>query len=326
MNRYKFYSFVLILALVFLSMNCSNELTSNEPAVEDIDSKVEAIISDININTVGLLVKELTGNKEVEINGQTHKILSRKAGDPGKDLAAQYIEEKLRSFGLSVSRQSFLHLGRNVIAIQYGSEFPDNYYIIGAHYDSYCFPGHGEIAPGADDNASGTAIVLEAARILSNYNVKSSIIYALWDMEESGYEGSKAHADYVDSLNMNVEGVVNIDMVAWDEDNDGKLIIALGGFEEFMNEANQIIEKYNLETILRIDGETVSDDASFYYKGYKSIGFWENGTDPDDDFNYYSHSSEDKFDKFNQEYFLKNSRLIIGSLARLNLYEKVNNN
>lgn len=319
MSKYKFYFFVLVSILFFLSINCSDELTNNKPDVEDIDSKVEAIINDININTVGLFVRELTGNKEVEINGQTHKILSRKAGDPGKDLAAEYIEEKLRSFGLSVSNQNFLHLGRNVIAIQYGSEFPDNYYIIGAHYDSFCFPGQGDIAPGADDNASGTAVVLEAARILSNYNVKSSIIYALWDMEESGDEGSKAYADHVDSLNMNIEGVVNIDMVAWDEDNDGKLIIALGGFEEFVNEANQIIEKYNMGTTLRISGETVSDDAPFYYKGYKSVGVWENGDDPDNDFNYYSHSSEDKFDKFNKEYFLKNSRLLISSLARLTL-------
>lgn len=326
MSRYKFYFFVLASILFFLSINCSKESISNEPVVEDIDSKVETIINDINISTVGLFVRELTGNSEVEINGQTHKILSRKTGDPGKNLAAEYIEAKLRSFGLSVTNQNFLYLGRNVIAIQYGSEFPENYYIIGAHYDSYCFPGHGDTAPGADDNASGTAIVLEAARILSNYSVKSSIIYALWDMEENGLQGSKSYADYVNSLNMNIEGVINIDMVAWDEDNDGKIIVGFGGFEDFMNEANQIIANYNLETTLRIDGETVSDDASFYYKGYKSIGFWENGADPDDDFNYYSHSSEDKIDKFNQEYFIKNSRLIIGSLARLNLLGKVKEN
>ena len=319
MKKFKFHFFVLLSIQFFLSTNCSEDITGNDSVDEDIDSKVGSIINSININTVGLFVRELTGNEEVEIDGRIYKILSRMSGEPGKDLAADYIEKKLESFGLSVINQNFLPQGRNVIAIQYGSEFPDNYYIIGAHYDSYCFPGHGNVAPGADDNASGTAIVLEAARILSNYSVKSSIIYALWDMEESGLEGSKAYADHVDSLNINIEGVVNIDMVAWDENDDGKLIVGLGGFEDFMNEANQFIEKYSLKTSLRIDGETVSDDASFYYKGYKSIGIWENGADPDDDFNYYSHSSEDKFDKFNQEYFLKNSRLIIGTLARLNL-------
>lgn len=319
MKKIKFYFFVLLLIQFFLSTNCSEEITGNDPVVEDIDSKVESIINSINISTVGLFVRELTGNEEVEINGRTHKILSRMSEDPGKDLAACYIEKKLESFGLSVINQIFLHQGRNIIAIQYGNEYPDRYYIISAHYDSYCFPGHGDTAPGADDNASGTAIVLEAARILSNYSVKSSIIYALWDMEESGLVGSKAYADYAESINMNIEGVINIDMVAWDKDNDGKVIVGLGGFEDFMNEANQIIEKYKLETTLRIYGKTVSDDASFYHKGYKSIGFCENGADPDNDFNYYSHSSEDKFDKFNQEYFLKNSRLIIGSLARLNL-------
>ena len=319
MNKYKFYFFILLSIQFFLSTNCSEEISNNEPADEDIDSKIESIINSIDINTVGLFVKELTGNEEVEIDGKIHRILSRKSGDPGKDLAADYLEERLSSFGLSVINHNFPNLGRNIIAIQNGSNFPDNYYIISAHYDSYCFPGHGDLAPGADDNASGTAIVLEAARILSNFSVKSSIIYALWDMEETGLLGSKAYADYAESINMNIVGVVNIDMIAWDRDNDGKIIIGLGGFEEFMNQANEIIEKYNLETILRVEETTISDDASFYNKGFKSIGIWENGDSPEDDFNYYSHSAEDKFDKLNQEYFVKNSRLIISSLARLTL-------
>ena len=194
MIRYKFPFFVLISIQLFLFTNCSDEPTGNMPDVEDIDSKVEAIINDINISTVGLFVRELTGNEEVEINGRIYKILSRVAGEPGKDLAADYIAEKFSSFGLTVSNQNFLVEGRNIFAIQYGRELPDNYYIIGAHYDSYCFPGYGDNAPGADDNASGTAIVLEAARILSNYSLKYSVIYVLWDMEETGLEGSKAYA------------------------------------------------------------------------------------------------------------------------------------
>ena len=52
----------------------------------------------------------------------------------------------------------------------------------------------GTTAPGADDNASGTAAVIEAARIFTQYDSKYTIIYALWDEEEQGLIGSAYYA------------------------------------------------------------------------------------------------------------------------------------
>ncbi len=80
--------------------------------------------------------------------------------------------------------------------------FPDEKYMICAHYDTvadHC----------ADDNASGTAIVMEAARILHNYEFPYTIVYALWDQEEIGLIGSSYYAQQAASNNDQILGVLN---------------------------------------------------------------------------------------------------------------------
>lgn len=90
-------------------------------------------------------------------------ILYTHAGDdrgygPEHDLARDNIAAQLESYGLSVVLEPFYYGGTyyNVVATKLGTVYPDQEYIVGAHYDSVSNPG-------ADDNASGVALVLEAA-------------------------------------------------------------------------------------------------------------------------------------------------------------------
>ena len=83
----------------------------------------------------------------------------------------------------------------NVVGCVQGSVYPDEYLILGAHYDSIISPLYGnplQTAPGADDNASGVASALEVAKALSenSYYPKKSIIFALFGAEEIGLKGS----------------------------------------------------------------------------------------------------------------------------------------
>lgn len=109
----------------------------------------------------------------------------------------------------------------NVIAVQRGVLYPDEYVVCGAHYDSYNRgPGHPDSlrAPGADDNASGVAGILETARLLSRCKFERSIIYANWAAEEIGLIGSAAYAkDCADQL-MNIVGYFNLDMTGYLEE------------------------------------------------------------------------------------------------------------
>lgn len=109
----------------------------------------------------------------------------------------------------------------NVIAIQRGLVYPDEYVVCGAHYDSYNnSPGHPDSlrAPGADDNASGTSGVLETARLLSQCQFERSIVYCGWAAEEAGLKGSAAYAKECADNRVDIVGYFNLDMIGYLEE------------------------------------------------------------------------------------------------------------
>ena len=152
---------------------------------------VQQIINSVNQDSVIKFVRELSGNIPTIINGTSQTILSRHKLQPGNALAETYIKQKLQNYGMTTTIQSFSTTGKNVLGVQTGTEFPNKKFIICAHYDD--MPS-GTTAPGADDNASGTAAVIEAARIFSQYSFPFTIVYALWDEEEQGLIGSDYYA------------------------------------------------------------------------------------------------------------------------------------
>ncbi|HRE11119.1 MAG TPA: M28 family peptidase, partial [Ignavibacteria bacterium] len=110
--------------------------------------------------------------------------------------------------------------GQNVLATKIGSKYPNQYYIICGHYDN--MPS-GSLAPGADDNASGTCAVMEAARLLAPFTFDYTLIFVAFDEEEQGLIGSHAYADSSYNRGDSIKGVLNFDMIAWDSNNDYKL-------------------------------------------------------------------------------------------------------
>jgi len=112
---------------------------------------------------------------------------------------------------------------RNALAIQWGSERPNEVVIIQGHIDSRGSDVmDAEIeAPGANDNASGSALVLEAARVLSQRQYPTTIIYALLAGEEQGLYGGNLLADYVTEQGWTVKAVLNNDVVGGSCGSDG---------------------------------------------------------------------------------------------------------
>lgn len=117
------------------------------------------------------------------------------------------LETYIHNFPLTINGTDTLDAG-NIIAIQPGTEFPDEYIIISSHYD------HPD-GPGADDNASGTSGVLECARILSQYSFKRTILYIPFNGEEFWMVGSYPFAQKCARENMNILGVFNLDMIGF---------------------------------------------------------------------------------------------------------------
>jgi hypothetical protein len=103
----------------------------------------------------------------------------------------------------------------NVVAIQHGRTDPDRYVIVQAHYDSRATAENDAVsdAPGANDDASGTAAVLEAARVLSRHRFDATIVYATLAGEEQGLIGGEILAEHALAQGWRVEAVLNNDMI-----------------------------------------------------------------------------------------------------------------
>jgi hypothetical protein len=162
------------------------------------------MIAQVNADTLQLFVQHLQDYG------------TRNAYKSGGILAQNWILAKFQSYGLDAELHDFSMPGGpasdNVIATLTGTKYPDEYVILGAHYDSYA---GGNAEPGADDNATGTAGILEAARILSQYQFDRSIIFATWSGEEYGLYGSEAWVAEAADNGMNILGYFNIDMAGY---------------------------------------------------------------------------------------------------------------
>ena len=122
--------------------------------------------------------------------------------------AAQYVRDRLQQFGYTVTIDPILNSG-NVIAELTGATSPGDVFLIGAHFDTV--PG----SPGADDNASGVAGMLEIARVLAGEQFDASIQFVGFALEESGLLGSEQLAASYAAAGVNVIGMVSLEMIGY---------------------------------------------------------------------------------------------------------------
>jgi aminopeptidase YwaD len=130
------------------------------------------------------------------------------------DLARDGIVAEFEAAGLSVQLEPFQYYGdtyTNVVATQLGSSLPDEVIVVGAHFDSVDNPG-------ADDNATGTAMVIELARALSGFELDRTVLYVAFDREEQGKVGSRA---FVDAHEDEIVFAITADMVGQDHGEFG---------------------------------------------------------------------------------------------------------
>jgi hypothetical protein len=330
-ERKKFYSKLFSLVFFFFIFNLMNTRLAyliplllisllalfNTAHSQYPDSLVQALVNQTNLDTLSYYVNVLSGEDSVTISGQRYLITSRYWAHTHNDLAADFIYQTLQKTGLPVLNQNYSSGGRNVIATQIGTTFPDQQFIICAHYDDV---PSSPPAPGADDNASGTAAVLEAARILSQVSTPYTVIYALWDEEEIGLIGSGYYAAQATANGDNILGVVNLEMFGWDGNDDGQFEIHTRPTASSVQLANTIsslvgIYQIGLFTLIHNPGTTASDHSSFWIQGYSAIVFSQAFFGGDS--NPFYHTSNDRITHFNLGYFYALSRLALASIAHL---------
>lgn len=207
---------------------------------------------------------------------------------------------------------------RNVLAEQPGLTQPDKIVLIIGHMDSTS-QTPSTYAPGADDNASGTTAVLAAARQLSQLDFEYTIRYILFTGEEQGLYGSMAYASWAASQGHDIVAVLNLDMIAYDPNNDMH-------FDVFVRPANagdnaiaqtfvDVNTAYNINlapTIIQ-NAVSYSDHYYFWVNGFNAvlgIEEWVNG-------NPYYHTVNDRVSTYNQTFFTRAVKTSVGTVAHL---------
>ena len=246
----------------------------------------------------------------------------RLTGTPGNDSAAAYIARRYTSLGLTPLTVGYLqpfdalsaeeaHSGRieprhseNVVALLRGSDpiLRNEYVVIGAHFDhlgrstTYAQDPEAKdaIRNGADDNASGTAAVMELARILAANPPRRSVIFANFSGEELGLLGSQWFVAHPLVPLDRVVAMINFDMVGRLK-NDKLIVYGTSTATELkplLDSANAALDGGSLHVNGIGDGFGPSDQSSFYAKDIPVLHFF---TDQHEDY----HRATDDVEKIN---------------------------
>lgn len=213
-------------------------------------------------------------------------------GDGNRDVS-EYIAHRLENYGISTEIDSFYMSGTAVYmwisewfynvrgVLPASNPIDDSLVIVGAHLDAIAFSEYGAFAdaPGADDNASGVAVMLELARIIhaNNLQFRRDIHFMAFDAEEFGLWGSYYDAQKRNEAGEKIALMLNNDMVSYQPDNNWRLLLRwYDNAVDVLNRAIAICEQYtNMVPLTLPDSENVeraqrSDSYAYYEYGYRA--------------------------------------------------------
>ncbi len=189
--------------------------------------------------------------------------------------SADWADTWIEAHGVSSELQTFTYAGvemSNVVAEIPGTENPDDIYIICGHLDSYC--ANPLTAPGADDNASGSAAVLEAVRVMAPYSYSNTVRFVLFAAEEAWMVGSEYYVQQAYQAGDNILGAINLDMVLYAPYSTDSIYIPYNEQSESLAlAAGEMFAQYSPSIYTRVtyDPGAPSDHASFWQYGYTAI-------------------------------------------------------
>lgn len=201
--------------------------------------------------------------------------------------AEDYVFRQFTQMGYSPKRQSFMYLDMEVSNIIAGDENPDGYFILGAHYDTVAG------TPGADDNASAVAVLLEVARLSQGLTLPKPWAFIGFTTEEppahgGPYMGSRVYAKTAKQLGRRILGMVCLEMVGYYSKEEGSQQLppgfdgpTVGDFIGVVGNHHSIGLMQRFEASIRAGcalpvvaaplGIPLSDHASFWDEGYEAV-------------------------------------------------------
>ena len=288
------------------------------PEVVIPDPFVQGIIDQVTESEIYNLTAGLSGETLVSVGGAPYDINTRHT-DSGEPIqkATQYVGEYLGDLGLAVEYHTWdIESPPNVIGKMPGLVTPRDIYIIGGHLDDM---PDGTVAPGADDNASGSVATMLAARIFSQYYWGCTLRFAVWTGEEQGLLGSYEYAERSRLQKETILGYINLDMIAWNSDNRPGIDLYatddIPATVELAQLFSDVVEAYqiNLEADIFDNGMGASDHASFWDFNYVAILAIED----DNDFNTNYHTVNDTLANLDMEYYTNFVKASLATFAHM---------
>ena len=183
------------------------------PIVKTEDPEIRALMDSVSIDSIEANIKHLSSY-------HTRRYDSHYIWEVQDWLVSRYKAFGVDTVMLHDFEVPYYEQGTadNILAVKWGTTKPEEYVICGAHYDSWNADGYDPDtirSPGADDNASGVAGILETARLLSSYTFDRTLIFANWCAEEVGLVGSAAYAHDCAEQRMDIVAYFNLDMTGY---------------------------------------------------------------------------------------------------------------
>lgn len=222
---------------------------------EAIEAEVRAAVRDVDVARIYTYERDL------------YQFDSKYITQPGNRLAIEYIASKLREFGYEPELQWFEPAPglrtANVVATLRGTENPELIYVVSSHFDSV------EGGPGSDDDTSGAAALLEAARVLAGRPQPATIQFAFFTGEEAGLLGSREFVRRAVARGDRIMGALNNDMIGYANDHrlDNTIRYSNAGIRDLQHAA-----AFLFTDLITYDAEYYKNtDAHAYYEAYGDI-------------------------------------------------------
>jgi hypothetical protein len=273
------------------------------------DSRIQALVGRVSSENLASIIQHLQAF-------QTRYCLTSSA-----TAAAWAIHDRFRSYGLQVSTEEFVFDGvqqLNVVATIPGRVSPEQVVVVGAHYDSYSRQAASSSAPGADDNASGTAAVLELARVMAGQAFDFTVRFVTFGAEETGLNGSRHHATQARARGEQIVAMLNLDMIAYvdraPEDLDATANPASTWLGDFYASTTAAYSTLPVTKWVNASFRS-SDHAPFWDQGYPALLLIEDNsvgsTNP------YYHSTEDRFEVLDMSFATAVAQATLAAAAAL---------
>ncbi|ORZ05541.1 hypothetical protein BCR41DRAFT_312194 [Lobosporangium transversale] len=235
---------------------------------------LQALVDQVDIKTLEKDVTWLSG----EASGSP--FITRASTSKQSLEVAEWLQSQFESYGCdSVELMHYRErFGPNVICKFKGTEHPDEHVIIGAHHDS-----RGSLfnprAPGADDDGSGTSMLLQVARIIKANNVKfgRTFVISAFSGEEQGLFGSAALAKKMKEYGTTITMMIQGDMLAYRKPGEPIQIAFPARYHtpEVSALLRNVTQLYVPDAIVGTTGACCSDHQSFWENGFPATAFFE---------------------------------------------------